>query len=139
MPPLDEMHHSVADRIQGYEQAMRDDGLEPVIRTIVTEEVVASEHTYPNDWDEIVSNSDALFAYDDDLANEIGRNLYKNRIHCPDDIRIAGYNGNYGSLASWVDLATVEIPHYEIGQIGFQMAMNLIANGNSQPEPSQIV
>ncbi len=137
MPPLDEMHHSAADRIQGYHQAMREEGLEPIIRTILAEEVVASEHVYPDDWDEIVSSCDALFAYDDDLANEIGRWLYKKELRCPRDIRLAGYNGAYGSLAAWIELATVEIPHYEIGKSGFAMAMNLIANGNSQPEPSR--
>ncbi len=138
-PPFEKMHHSVADRIKGYTKAMENAGLETTIRTVFSQEVVGTPMQYPDDWDQTIDHCDAVFAFDDDLANQIGRYLYKRGIRCPDDISPVGYNGDYGSLSSWIDLATMEIPSYEMGKVGFEMVSNLITNRNTRSEPSIIM
>jgi DNA-binding LacI/PurR family transcriptional regulator len=70
------------------------------------------------------------------LANSIARSCYRKGIRIPDDLAIAGFNGDYGSLSSWCPLTTMQIPSYEMGlQIG-RMAVQRVKDGSSIDVPS---
>jgi len=135
-PPLSEMHHSAEDRIQGYTEAMESAGLEPEVITLLAPEIAGLDHDFPADALEWPNRYDALFAYDDDLANQIGRFYYKNRLRIPDDISLVGYNGDYGSASAWQNLTTMSIPSYEMGSAAFKLCHQLIENKNNAPLPS---
>ncbi len=135
--PLSSMHHSAQERIEGYTQTMQDAGLSPVIRTVFANQSIGKNHEFPPEWRSWVEESDALFAYDDDLANQFGRLLYKHHLRIPDDVALAGYNGDYGAYSAWQDLTTMRIPSYEMGIAAFEIAHALIENGNSEQIPSR--
>lgn len=120
------MHHSARDRLTGFRQAMKDNGLEPVWRSVIASDLVDSDHEFPADWLDWARQYEVLMAYDDDLANQIGRYFYKHRVWVPDDIGLAGYNGDYGSLSAWQNLTTMRIPSYVMGRAAFDMAEALI-------------
>jgi len=135
-PPLEEMHHSAKDRIEGYTKIMEEAGLEPSARTVFANEIDVPLTSFPPDWESWVQDCEVLFAYDDDLANQLGRLFYKQRIFVPDDIGLAGYNGDYGSQSAWQALTTVRLPSNQMGRAAFAMARKLVENGNLNPLPS---
>lgn len=138
-PPLERMHHSAKERLEGYWEAMREAGLKAAEQTVRAAEVVEAEHRFPRNWRSWVERYDALLAYDDDLANQIGRRLYQHGIRVPEDIGLAGYNGDYGSLCAWQEMTTMRIPFYEMGRLGFGLARELVESGNVEARPSRAV
>lgn len=135
-PSIEQMHHSAADRLQGYTDAMRQAGLEASVSTILSSNVVGPGSELQDDWWDSVKHHDALLTYDDDLANSIARFLYKKNIRIPDGISLAGYNGDYGSLSAWNNLTTMRIPSYKMGKAAVDMAAELVRTKNNQPIPS---
>lgn len=135
-PPLESMHHSAKERLEGYRAVMNAAGLEPRDVTLFADEVVGGPYRFPPEWPALLQDADALMAYDDDLANQLGRHLYAQRKFIPDDIALTGYNGDYGSLSAWKALTTMQIPFYEMGKASFAMARALAKSGNAKPAPS---
>ncbi|MEM9157721.1 MAG: LacI family DNA-binding transcriptional regulator [Verrucomicrobiota bacterium] len=135
--PLESLHHSAPDRLQGFKAAMEAASLEPHTSTIFRETVVGPGSELDDEWWESVKHHDALIAYDDDLANALARFLYNKRIRVPDDIALVGYNGDYGSLSAWQELTTMRIPSYQMGRAAVEIACELVKNDNATPIPSQ--
>jgi len=125
-PAINEMHHSAKDRIEGYSKAMESAGLTPKVITILATEIAGVDHDFPDDAIDWPEKYDALFAYDDDLANQIGRFCYQHKIRIPDDISLVGFNGDYGSACAWQNLTTMRIPAYNMGTAAFKLCHQLI-------------
>lgn len=136
--PLTEMHYSAIDRIEGYRKAMTAAGAEPDVRTIQMKEMLEVNQRIPDEW--LFSDGkplpDAIFAYDDDLANSIAKLLYRKNIRIPDQIGLAGYNGAYASLSSWLPLTTMRIPAYDMGYAALNLALNSIEGSGQKECPS---
>jgi DNA-binding LacI/PurR family transcriptional regulator len=130
------MHHSAADREKGYRKTMRKAGREPSCHTVHTRDVVGLDvELSPEDWSIIVRH-DAIIAYDDDLANLVARKAYEQKVRIPDQLAIAGFNGDYVSLSAWKRLTTVQIPSYEMGRRAAEMAFELVKSGSGASLPS---
>lgn len=137
-PPIENMHHSALDRETGYRKAMQDAGREAVCHTVETKDVVGLDvELRQEDWD-MIARHDAVIAYDDDLANLIGRAAYDRNVRVPDSLAIAGFNGDYASLSSWQRLTTVKIPCYEMGRKAAEMAFQLVDGGPDTVLPSSV-
>lgn len=137
-PPIRNMHHSAADRENGYCQAMQTAGRVPQVHTIHCNGLVGPEvNLTPQDW-EIITSHDAVIAYDDDLANLIARSAYDHQKRIPDTLAIAGFNGDYASHCAWRKLTTMRVPSYEMGRKAAEMAFELIERGISEEIPSAV-
>ncbi len=135
-PSIDQMHHSAIDRSKGYLRQMNEAGFEPKIVTCVTESVAGLDvDLKDSDWEQI-KDYEAVIAYDDDLANALGRYCLRNAIRIPSDIAIAGFNGDYASMCSWMRLTTMQIPSYDMGRSASQMAFQLLENRQNTAIPS---
>ncbi len=123
---IDLLHHSRADRMAGYSQTMRKAGLAPDINYISMDNWTGPSR--PIHLDQIFANGrpEVVFAYDDELANGIAHALYLANIRIPDEIALAGYNGGYASLSSWLGLTTMKIPTIEMGAATVDMVISLL-------------
>jgi DNA-binding LacI/PurR family transcriptional regulator len=135
-PPVATMHHSAADRADGYRQAMRKAKRKPEFHTVRTTGVAGLDVELRDDDWQVISQYDAVIAYDDDLANLVARAAYDRGLWIPDSLAIAGFNGDYGSLCAWQRLTTVRIPSYEMGSKAAEMAVQLIGAGLDPTLPS---
>lgn len=135
---IEDMHYSAKMRIDGYTTAMKAAGLEPDIRTVVMRDTLEFNQRIPVDWlfGDGKSLPDAIFAYDDDLANTIAKILYRKGIRVPEDIALAGYNGAYASLCAWRPLTTMRIPSYEMGYAALELALQIIEDSGRKEFPS---
>jgi LacI family transcriptional regulator len=136
-PPLAHLHHSARERIRGYRQAMRAAGLQPDVRTVAMQDIMEVTERMPENW--LPDNKpvpEAIFCYDDDLANSVAKLLYRRGLRVPDDIGLAGYNGSYASLCAWSPLTTMAIPTYEMGCAASSMALKLIGGEGEIEVPS---
>lgn len=137
-PAIERMHHSAIDRETGYRKAMSDAGMTAFCHTVYTRGLVGLEvELEQDDWD-VIARHDAVIAYDDDLANLIGRAAYDRNVPVPGSLAIAGYNGDYASLSSWQRLTTARIPSYEMGRKAAEMAFQLVDGGADTVLPSSI-
>ena len=104
--------------------------------TVHTKEVVGLDvELSETDW-EAISHFDAVIAYDDDLANLIGRTATDRGVPIPGSLAIAGFNGDYASLSAWKRVTTMRIPAYEMGRKAAEMAFHLVASGSDARLPS---
>ena len=134
--PVKKMHHSAADREAGYRKAMRGAKLPASCHTVTTKGVVGPEVELSGaDW-EVIRRHDAVIAYDDDLANLVGRTAYDHGVRIPGSLAIASFNGDYASLCAWQRLTTMRIPAYEMGRKAAGMAFELFRNGPETTIPS---
>jgi LacI family transcriptional regulator len=135
-PSIEKMHHSAIDRETGYRKAMLEAGRHALCHTVYTRDVVGLDVELGQaDW-EVISRHDAVIAYDDDLANLIGRAAYDRHLRIPDSLAIASFNGDYASLSAWQRLTTVRVPSYEMGRKAAEMAFELVASGADTALPS---
>ncbi|NDV61876.1 LacI family transcriptional regulator [Puniceicoccales bacterium CK1056] len=134
-PVIEKMHHSALDRETGYRQTMSANGLNPTVVTVESPAVLGREVNLTDEQWEQLKEFDAIIAYDDDFANCIARKCYDKGIRIPDDIGLAGFNGDYASLSSWRALTTMQIPAYEMGLTLGRMAVNRI-KGDAGKLPS---
>lgn len=130
------MHHSAADREKGFVNAMEACGLTPSVFTFQAKSVLGRDIDLGDEHIRHLAGYDAVIAYDDDLANMIARGCYRNNIRIPQDLALAGFNGDYASMSSWCNLTTMQIPAYEMGlQIG-KMAVQRLTSGIGRGVPS---
>jgi DNA-binding LacI/PurR family transcriptional regulator len=135
-PNVKQMHHSAPDREAGYRKAMREAKRKALCHTVHTKEVVGLDvELSETDW-QAISQFDAVIAYDDDLANLIGRTATDRGVPIPSSLAIAGFNGDYASLSAWKRVTTMRIPAYEMGRKAAEMAFNLVASGSDAGLPS---
>jgi LacI family transcriptional regulator len=135
-PPVKKMHHSAIDRETGYRKAMRRAKLPVSCHTVTTKGVVGLEvELSAADW-KVIRQHDAVIAYDDDLANLIGRTAYDRGVRVPRSLAVASFNGDYASLSAWRRLTTMQIPSYEMGKRAAEMAFELSKGGPEAAIPS---
>ncbi len=135
-PSIEKMHHSAIDRETGYRKAMLEAGRHAPCHTVHTQGVVGLDvELSQTDW-EVIARHDAVIAYDDDLANLIGRAAYDRGLRVPDSLAVASFNGDYASLSAWQRLTTVQVPSYEMGRKAAEMAFELVASGAETTLPS---
>ena len=138
-PPVESMHHSAKDREKGYAAAMRGAGRKPSVHTIVTSDVVGPDVELSGaDW-KVIARHDAVIAYDDDLANLVARSAYDRKLRIPDDLAVAGFNGDYAAMSAWQRLTTMRIPTYEMGRRAAEMAFQLVSRGAETKLPSAVL
>jgi LacI family transcriptional regulator len=134
--PVKKKHHSAPDREAGYRKAMRKAKLPAVCHTVTTRGVVGLEvELADEDW-RVIAGFDAVLAYDDDLANLVGRTALDRGLRIPRKLAIASFNGDYASLCSWRRLTTMRIPAYEMGRMAGEMAFELAKKGPDALLPS---
>jgi LacI family transcriptional regulator len=134
--PVMLMHHSALDRENGYRKAMTKAKLPVSCHTVVLKAIVGFDvEMAEEDWD-VISQYDAVVAYDDDLANLVGRAAYDRGVRVPDSLAIASFNGDYASLCAWQRLTTMQIPAYEMGKKAAEMAFELFKSGSDGELPS---
>jgi LacI family transcriptional regulator len=132
------MHHSAGDREAGYRKVMRKARRQAFCHTVRTKRVVGPEvELSPEDW-EVIARHDAVIAYDDDLANLIGRAAYDRGLWVPDSLAIASFNGDYASHCAWQRLTTMRIPSYDMGRAAAEMAFELVKRGSDTVLPSSV-
>ncbi|MEM9159320.1 MAG: LacI family DNA-binding transcriptional regulator [Verrucomicrobiota bacterium] len=125
-PSLKSLHHSQKDRHNAYRKAMKEAGLpENIVALPTTDSLdplnrVETRQLFPN------GRPDAIMSYDDNLASGIGKTLFKENIRVPQDLALTGYNGDLISRAAWLNLTTVKVPTFTMGQIAIEMALELI-------------
>jgi len=135
---IEDMHYSAQMRIDGYTAAMKAAGREPDIRIVTMREALDFNQRIPDQWlfGDGKPLPDAIFAYDDDLANSIAKIMYRKGIRIPEDIALAGYNGAYASLCSWRPLTTMRIPAYDMGFAALELALRIIEDSSQKEFPS---
>ncbi|RYD53930.1 MAG: LacI family transcriptional regulator [Verrucomicrobiaceae bacterium] len=137
-PPVRQMHHSAADREAGYRGAMKAAKRKAVCHIIRTTCVVGNDlELRDQDW-QAIRQHDAVIAYDDDLANLIGRTAHERGVSVPGDLAVAGFNGDYASMSAWQRLTTVAIPSYDMGRKAAEMAFELVSSGSDAALPSSV-
>ncbi len=130
--PVVDLHYSIADRIQGYTEAMHTAKLKPVIKA----------YTYPQQegplLDELFGRDkpEAILAYCDADAAQLLKFAYHQGLHAPEDIAIMGYNDDIFSRHCWVTLSTMHIPTYDMAQAAFRMVLAQIDENSNGPTDS---
>lgn len=133
-PSLEKMHHSARDRLEGYQNALEKNGLQPNTIVIQSEAVIGRQAEINDEQWRKFHGFDALIAYDDDLANAIARGCLKRGIDIPSQLAVAGFNGDYGALSAWKRLTTIRIPTYDMGlSIGRMAAERVTGINKSLP------
>lgn len=129
-------HYSTADRIQGYQEVMREAGLEPNLKTFERQTWREETRNWLSDH---AQRPEAIFCANDHIAMLLQRILYDLRLHIPGDIAIAGCNGEQLALHSTIPLTTVKIPFREMGLNAMEMALQCVGQKNKQPIPSIVL
>ena len=132
-----QMHHSALDRMVGFQEEMKAQGLEPDVVELEKDVVGLDVDLRDDEWT-LLEPYEAIIVYDDDLANLIGRYGYRKGIRMPENIALASFNGDYGSLCAWQRLTTVKLPSYEMGRKATEMALELLHRGKPDAVPSVV-
>ncbi len=121
-PNLNNNHYSFMDRICGYKSTMRKAGLEPVVWDFPSENWKEATARMLN----LKDRPDAIFCADDQIALCLQQILYRLNIRFPEQLAIAGCNGEAFSAHSMVPLTTLKIPFREMSEAAVDMAMSLV-------------
>jgi LacI family transcriptional regulator len=135
---------AIADRVRGYEQAMRNAGLLPLAAFPLPGQAAV--------WDgepaalldeemrplEILLNSPdrptALFCTNDQIACNVMHYLLRKGCHIPSEMAIAGFEDHPLAAYMPVPLTTVSQPRLEIGHQAAQLLLRLIEDGVDEPQ-----
>lgn len=117
----------VADRYQGYRQALADAGIE--FRSDYHRQGELSRHEGYRLARELLSQPDpptAIFAYSDTQASGVLRAVQELGLKVPDDVSVIGYDDI--EIAEFLHLTTVRQHLYESGVAGANLLLEEIAN-----------
>lgn len=125
-------HYSVTDRRAGYEKAMKEAGLSPEV-------IEATEHTESefHAWLDSHKDVEAIACYNDLLALQLFRMLYRTELRVPTDLALTGFGDDFARDCCPVELTTMRTPFYEMGKAAVEMALELV-NENLQKVPARI-
>nr|WP_307772998.1 gluconate operon transcriptional repressor GntR [Providencia stuartii] len=120
-------------RLQGYEQAMRDAGLEP--RNVMTQ--VSSSYSLGaqllHECKQKYPETDGLFCTNDDLAIGAIFECQRLGIKIPDDLAIAGFHGHDVGQVMTPKLASILTPRDSMGRKAAEVLLGRI-NGKKLPQ-----
>ncbi len=130
-----------AHRLQGYRQALEENGL-PYDESWVIHETTGTASFYSLTMDMLRKRGkpDAIFASSDPKAYVIMRALHDAGLRIPDDVSVMGIDNVEMSSLVAPPLSTVAQPLYEIGRLAAQKLFRQIANKEQtgQMAPPQI-
>lgn len=75
----------------------------------------------------------AIFAYNDDLANELIVDLQSAGYHVPHDVSVAGINDGWIASACRVPLTTIHQPAQEMAEVAAQMLLERVSDPSIEP------
>ncbi|WED21855.1 substrate-binding domain-containing protein [Vibrio sp. JC009] len=122
------MDERAKQKIQGYSDAMKKAGIEPVI---LSSKQASSFTTGACLLQEVINqhpDTDGIFCTNDVLAAGALFECTRQQISVPDNMAIAGFHGNDITSVMSPKLATVITPRKEIGRIAAEQLMNRITN-----------
>ncbi|AHF94340.1 hypothetical protein OPIT5_12595 [Opitutaceae bacterium TAV5] len=128
----DSMHYSLNDRQSGCTQALAARGLKPAIL-----DFGAGWEPKVESWLQTKPGIDAIFCPDDLSALRLIRILYRLDIRVPDQLVVAGYNGDFSREAP-VAMPTMDIPFYAMARAAAGMAVRLVEDKAISSLPSQV-
>ncbi len=124
---------------QGYLEAMKDGGLEPIVEESRTEDTYNS--LYEFDTGRILARKlldspdppTAIFACNDMMAFGVMNELTSRGIRMPEDISVIGFDGiDFGQMSN-PQLTTIKQPDYEMGKLACKMLLEMM-NGDAGPQ-----
>ncbi len=127
-------HCSIAERRQGFEAAMREEGLEPMFWHCGEDEMIA-----------ILAGGNgkrptALICYCDLEATLISYAMWQYGLKIPQDLSLIGFNEKFATRYMTPPLTTVAFDAHEIGTLGAQMIIRRLTgqsvdgNGDGRPK-----
>lgn len=131
-----DVHHAgQAGRLLGYQQALREWGIEP------TSDLVCQLKEYPADdlspLIEFLSRPDrptAVLTLNDYLAVKVARICRELRLRIPEQLALIGFDDTDVASQMEVPLTTVCQPIHELGAQATRLLLNKIAGHNHQPQ-----
>ncbi|UVI27597.1 LacI family DNA-binding transcriptional regulator [Paenibacillus spongiae] len=123
---------------QGYEEAMRESGLEPLAVESTEDDVYSSLNEF-NMGKKLTARlleaeqpPTAIFACNDVMAFGVMHELSRRGIQVPQDMSVIGFDGiDYGQMIH-PPLTTIQQPDYEMGSIACKMLLDQL-NGETNP------
>lgn len=120
---------SYSDRLQGYQEALKDNGIENdssiiySIKPSIEEGISVMKYILANK-----SNVETVFCGCDTIAIGVIEAILEKGIKIPEEIRVASYDDIEYAAYFRVPLTTVRQPKYRIGQKGAEILLNKITN-----------
>ncbi|SMB78786.1 LacI family DNA-binding transcriptional regulator [Deinococcus hopiensis] len=112
-----EAQQDAEDRLRGYQAALRDNGVTPDPRLLVTGDFL--EQTAYQATTRLIEGLvpfTAIFAGNDQMAVGARLALYRKGLRVPDDVSLVGFDDLPGTAFTSPPLTTVQQPTYAIGQ-----------------------
>lgn len=145
---LPDQPSSVADRVRGYQQALRDAALLPLATVVLPISTHSADESIPSysaaelaPVEHLLSAQDAptaLFCVNDFIALGVMQYVLARGLRVPADIAIAGFDDIVLAPFMPVPLTTVAQPKYEIGARAAQLLLDRIS-GAAQPSSEIVV
>ena len=123
--------YSFTDRQRTYESLMKKAGLKPEVATMENHPFLDEVKAWVRD-----SRPEAIICTNDNQTYVVQRALYELGLRSPDDVAIAGFNGEILSRISPVPLTTIRLPFLKMAHTLAEMAINLSESPEKGPLPS---
>lgn len=126
--PVGYLSHIFRERVQGYEIALKEAGIENN-PNLILESSLEDKKTVFSALDKLLNIPErptAIFATDDTIAILAMNYLREKGLRIPADISIMGYGNLPVSYMSVPDLTTVNVPWAKMGQLSVEMLINLL-------------
>jgi LacI family transcriptional regulator len=120
-------HQDAAERLAGYQQALRDGGFQVDENLIIEGDF--SEQSGLLAIQSLLMRGQtftAIFAANDQIALGVRLGLFRQGLRVPDDISIIGFDDQPGSAYMIPPLTTVRFPAVEMGQVAAQAILDLL-------------
>lgn len=129
---------SISDeRMKGYEDALRKNGLSPEDRYIIRcDHFQDSAPGAIRQLLDLLPDLDGVFAVNDPLGISVIRQLKAAGIRIPGDVAVVGFNDDPVSEVSEPALSTVMQPAYKVGKQAMEMLIRRIKDKSELPETS---
>ena len=124
-------HETVNDirkRLEGYQQAMRDAGIEPDLRLVVEGNLLQQSGVLAVEM--LLSRGrpfSAIFAANDQMAFGARLALYRRGIRVPEDVSLVGFDDESSAAYMVPPLTTVRQPSVQMGQEAARAMLSLIS------------
>lgn len=113
-------HCSVEQRIEGYQQAMHESGLQPEIALRVPEEIAADRLIRGND------RPTAVLCYSNLEATMMVSAMWQYGVSIPRDLSVVGFNDLFATQHMTPPLTVVDYDAKEVGSIGADLVLKAI-------------
>lgn len=124
---------------RGYEEAMREASLAPLVQVSEREEVYDGAFEFDNGRRltrqllELPAAPTAIFACNDMTAFGVLSELAQAGVRVPDEMSVVGFDGIAFGQMTTPPLTTIKQPDYEMGRLACKLLLDMLADGR-QPE-----